>query len=105
MADAVESTIRARAQCSCGLRFRFRPPRRADRAEPRRPAGNRACSCWIAAAADLSHCSIADLPGLLRPGDLLVVNNTRVFAARLLGHRVPSGGAVECLLLSQRAAR
>jgi len=27
------------------------------------------------------------------------VNNTRVIAARLLGHRVPSGGAVECLLL------
>jgi S-adenosylmethionine:tRNA ribosyltransferase-isomerase len=47
----------------------------------------------------ISHRAIADLPGLLRPGDLLVVNNTRVFAARLLGHRVPSGGAVECLLL------
>jgi len=45
------------------------------------------------------HGSIADLPELLRAGDLLVVNNTRVFAARLLGHRVPSGGAVECLLL------
>lgn len=46
-----------------------------------------------------AHRSIADLPGLLRPGDVLVVNNTRVFAARLLGRRVPSGGAVECLLL------
>ena len=34
----------------------------------------------------------------MRAGDLLVVNDTRVFAARLLGHRVPSGGAVECLL-------
>jgi S-adenosylmethionine:tRNA ribosyltransferase-isomerase len=45
------------------------------------------------------HQSIADLPSLLRPGDLLVVNNTRVFAARLLGRRVPSGGAVECFLL------
>jgi S-adenosylmethionine:tRNA ribosyltransferase-isomerase len=30
-----------------------------------------------------------------------VVNNTRVFAARLLGHRVPSGGAVECLLIGR----
>ena len=45
------------------------------------------------------HASIADLPRYLRQGDLLVVNNTRVFAARLLGTRVPSGGAVECLLL------
>ncbi len=48
--------------------------------------------------------SIGDLPGLLRPGDVLVVNDTRVFAARLLGHRVPSGGAVECLLLRQLSA-
>ena len=42
------------------------------------------------------HRTIADLPGLLAPGDLLVVNDTRVFPARLLGHRVPSGGAVRC---------
>ena len=42
---------------------------------------------------------IGDLPGYLTPGDLLVVNDTRVFPARLLGHRVPSGGAVEVLLL------
>ena len=40
-----------------------------------------------------------DLPSLLQPGDLLVVNNTRVFAARLLGKRLPGGGAAECLLL------
>ena len=51
------------------------------------------------AAGAIAHRSIADLPALLRPGDLLVVNDTRVFAARLLGRRVPSGGAVECLLL------
>ena len=47
------------------------------------------------------HRTVADLPELLTPGDLLVVNDTRVFPARLLGHRVPSGGAVECLLLSR----
>lgn len=50
------------------------------------------------------HSSIADLPAFLRAGDLLVVNNTRVFAARLLGRRFPSGGAVECLLLGGPAA-
>jgi S-adenosylmethionine:tRNA ribosyltransferase-isomerase len=49
----------------------------------------------------LQHAVIGDLPQYLRAGDLLVVNNTRVFAARLLGHRVPSGGAVECLLLER----
>jgi S-adenosylmethionine:tRNA ribosyltransferase-isomerase len=50
-------------------------------------------------AGKLSHSAIRDLPGWLRAGDLLVANDTRVFPARLLGHRVPSGGAVECLLL------
>jgi S-adenosylmethionine:tRNA ribosyltransferase-isomerase len=43
----------------------------------------------------------AELPTLLRAGDLLVVNDTRVFAARLLGHRLPGGGAAECLLVRQ----
>jgi S-adenosylmethionine:tRNA ribosyltransferase-isomerase len=47
------------------------------------------------------HTTIAELSSILVPGDVLVLNNTRVFAARLLGHRVPSGGAVECLLLGR----
>ena len=47
------------------------------------------------------HRTVADLPELLMPSDVLVVNDTRVFPARLLGHRVPSGGAVECLLLTR----
>lgn len=45
----------------------------------------------------------ADLPSLLAPGDLLVVNDTRVFPARLLGRRDPSGGAAECFLLARRS--
>lgn len=51
------------------------------------------------ASGGLTLASVADLGRFLRAGDLLVVNDTRVFPARLLGHRVPSGGAVECLLL------
>lgn len=39
-----------------------------------------------------------DLPGLLRPGDLIVVNNTRVIPARLFG-RKESGGRIEVLVL------
>ena len=53
------------------------------------------------ATGELNHGHVRDLPGWLRAGDLLVVNDTRVFPARLLGHRVPSGGAVECLLVQQ----
>ena len=52
------------------------------------------------ATGEIEHARIAGIGRYLRAGDLLVVNDTRVFAARLLGHRVPSGGAVECLLLS-----
>jgi S-adenosylmethionine:tRNA ribosyltransferase-isomerase len=50
------------------------------------------------------HQRVRELPSLLKAGDLLVVNDTRVFPARLLGHRDPSGGAVECLLLSRESA-
>jgi S-adenosylmethionine:tRNA ribosyltransferase-isomerase len=47
------------------------------------------------------HGSIGDLPQVLREGDVVVVNNTRVFPTRLLGRRVPSGGTVECLLIGR----
>lgn len=46
---------------------------------------------------DFRDSMFAELPGLLRPGDVLVVNNTRVFPARLLG-RTDTGGRVELLL-------
>ena len=47
----------------------------------------------------IEHTAVSELPRFFRAGDRLVVNDTRVFAARLLGRRAPSGGAVECLLL------
>jgi S-adenosylmethionine:tRNA ribosyltransferase-isomerase len=49
----------------------------------------------------ITHTAISELPGWLQRGDLLLVNNTRVIPARLLGRRVPSGGSVECLLLGR----
>src|SRR5215467_5052544 len=52
----------------------------------------------------IRHSSIDKLGEWLRDGDLVVVNNTRVFPARLLGRRAPSGGAVECLLIGQGQA-
>src|SRR5438034_5294325 len=47
----------------------------------------------------IRHATIAWLPEVLRAGDLIVVNDTLVFPARLLGRRLPTGGAVECLLV------
>jgi S-adenosylmethionine:tRNA ribosyltransferase-isomerase len=47
------------------------------------------------------HRTVADLADLLDPGDVLVVNDTRVIPARLR-LRKPSGGAVEVLLLARR---
>ncbi len=46
----------------------------------------------------IAHRTFADLPGLLRRGDLLVLNETRVIPARLLGVR-DDGGRAELLLL------
>ena len=54
-----------------------------------------------AAPGQVTHRMMSDLPSWLRAGDLLVVNDTKVFPARLLGRRTPSGGAVECMLLER----
>ena len=48
------------------------------------------------------HRHFYDLPSYLRAGDCLILNNSRVLPARLLGHRVPGGGACEVLLLIDR---
>ena len=48
------------------------------------------------------HHHFYELPDFLRPGDCLVLNNSRVLPARLLGHREPTGGAVEVLLLQDK---
>ena len=52
----------------------------------------------------VSHRHFYELPQLLRPGDCLVMNDSRVLPARLIGHRLPGGGACEVLLLTDRGA-
>ncbi len=49
----------------------------------------------------LGHRRFYDLPELLAPGDLLVLNDTRVLPARLLGKRATTGGKWEGLFLRQ----
>ena len=48
------------------------------------------------------HRHFRDMGDYLRPGDLLIANQSRVLPARLLGHRAETGGAVEVLLLAER---
>ena len=47
----------------------------------------------------LAHRRVDELPNLLRPGDLLVVNNTKVLAARVAGRKSSSGAEVEILFV------
>jgi S-adenosylmethionine:tRNA ribosyltransferase-isomerase len=68
------------------------PPARRDAS--RMMIVNRASQSW-------HDSQFASLPNHLRANDILVLNNTRVFPARLRGERVPSGGAVELLLLRE----
>ncbi len=50
-------------------------------------------------AGTLEHKQFRNLKDYLRPGDILVVNNSKVLPARLFGRRMPSGGRFEILLL------
>src|ERR1041384_4143798 len=51
----------------------------------------------------ISHRLFKDLPGLLNPGDLLVLNNSKVIPARLRGIKPGTGGAIEFLLLEENS--
>ena len=54
-------------------------------------------------AGTLHHHQFRDLPDLLAPNDLLVLNDTRVLPARLVGRRVDTGGRWEGLFLRETA--
>ena len=53
------------------------------------------------ASGRIGHHTFSDLPEFLRPGDLLVFNDSRVFPARLRGWREPAGREIELLLLTR----
>ena len=50
----------------------------------------------------LAHKRVLDLPNLRAPGDLVVVNDTKVLSARFIGRKRPSGGRVDMLLVKER---
>jgi S-adenosylmethionine:tRNA ribosyltransferase-isomerase len=79
--------------------FDFELPEELIAQHPPAERGGSRLIVFDRATKSCQHTTFEQLPAYLRRGDLLVVNDTRVFPARLLGNRVPSGGAVECLLI------
>ncbi len=79
--------------------FDFQLPDELIAQEPPAERGGSRLMTLDRATGRTSHHRFSDLPSLLRPGDLLVVNDTRVFPARLIGTRLPGGGAAECFLV------
>lgn len=84
--------------------FDFDLPTELIAQEPPAERGSSRLLVLDRASGDVSHHRFQDLPTLLRSGDLLVVNDTKVFPARLLGTRLPGGGAAECLLVRRLEA-
>jgi S-adenosylmethionine:tRNA ribosyltransferase-isomerase len=76
-------------------RFELPPELIAQVPAPQRDASR----LMVLGAQRIEHRIFSDLPSLIRPEDVLVLNRTRVIAARLWGTREGSGGTVEVLLL------
>ena len=70
--------------------------------EPAQPRDSCRLLVFERASGQVDHRVFTDLPEYVRPGDLVVVNETRVLPARLLGVKDQTGGAVEVLLLRER---
>jgi S-adenosylmethionine:tRNA ribosyltransferase-isomerase len=68
---------------------------------PARPRDHSRLLVLNRATGAIEHRRFLDLPSYLRPGDVAVFNDTRVFPARLRGRREPTGAAVEVLLLRE----
>jgi S-adenosylmethionine:tRNA ribosyltransferase-isomerase len=81
--------------------FDFDLPSRLIAQEPAEERGTSRLLVLHRHSGQIEHANVSSVPDFLRVGDLLVVNDTKVFPARLLGTRDPSGGAVECLLLGR----
>lgn len=80
--------------------FYYNLPEERIAQEPAAPRDSARLLCVNRNNGMLSHRIFNELPGLLRAGDLLVANNSKVLPARLLGQR-QSGGLCELLLLRQ----
>ncbi len=82
--------------------FAFDLPEHLIAQTPVTPRDHSRLLCCDRASGLTEHRHFYDLPRLLRAGDLLVANDSRVLPARLYGERPDTGGALEMLLLEER---
>ena len=83
--------------------FSFDLPKELIAQEPCSPRDAARLLCLGRESGAIEHRVFHDLPQLLRPGDLLVVNNSKVLPARLIGHKEGTGAVCELLLLRETA--
>ena len=81
--------------------FWFDLPKELIAQEPADPRDSARLMCLDRRTGQVEHRIFHDLPQLLQPGDLLVVNNSKVLPARLIGQKVLTGAVCEVLLLRQ----
>lgn len=78
-------------------------PRELIAAYPAEPRESARLMVVDRASGTISHRTVADLPDYFAPEDVLLVNNTQVYPARLLGEREATGAKVEVFLLREQS--
>ncbi|MEG0910566.1 MAG: tRNA preQ1(34) S-adenosylmethionine ribosyltransferase-isomerase QueA [Ruthenibacterium sp.] len=81
--------------------FYFELPKELIAQEPCEPRDAARLLCMDKTNGAISHHIFNELPQLLQSGDLLVVNNSKVLPARLIGHKPETGAVCEILLLRE----
>ena len=81
--------------------FWYDLPKELIAQEPADPRDSARLLCLGRTSGQIEHHIFHDLPDFLQPGDLLVVNNSKVLPARLVGTKMPTGAVCEVLLLHQ----
>ena len=81
--------------------FFFELPQGLIAQEPCEPRDEARLMCLSRGTDAVEHRVFRELPMLLQAGDLLVINNSKVLPARLIGHKEPTGAVCELLLLRQ----
>ena len=81
--------------------FWYDLPKELIAQEPADPRDSARLMCLGRKDGHIEHHIFHELPNFLEPGDLLVINNSKVLPARLVGTKVPTGAVCEILLLHQ----